>query len=85
MKLVLIRHDFVRCQILSRKISRKHLNEAGLEKQKIQYFRFMVRYYIHEKMILDTAKSFQTIYDTYNKSNPDLNLDPTGENKTQSF
>jgi 26S proteasome regulatory subunit N5 len=32
MKLVLIRRDFVRCQILSRKISRKHLNEANLER-----------------------------------------------------
>lgn len=32
MKLVLLRRDFVRCQILSRKISRKHLSEAGLEK-----------------------------------------------------
>jgi len=35
MKLVLIRRDFVRCQILSRKISRKHINEPGLERQKI--------------------------------------------------
>ena len=32
MKLVLQRRDFVRCQILSRKISKKHLNERGLEK-----------------------------------------------------
>ncbi len=35
MKLVLGRRDFVRCQILSRKISKKHLNEKGLEAQKI--------------------------------------------------
>jgi 26S proteasome regulatory subunit N5 len=35
MKLVLNRADFVRCQILSRKISKRHLNEKGLEKQKI--------------------------------------------------
>ena len=38
MKLVLIRRDFVRCQILSRKISKRHLNEKGLERQKIEYF-----------------------------------------------
>lgn len=38
----------------------------------------MTRYYIHEKMILDAAKSYQTIYDTYNKSDPELNLDPSG-------
>ena len=45
----------------------------------------MVRYYIHEKLILDTAKSYQTIYDTYNKSDPELNLDPSGEQKQISF
>jgi hypothetical protein len=45
----------------------------------------MIRYYIHEKMILDTAKAFQTIYDTYNKSDPELNLDTTGELKNLAF
>lgn len=49
MKLVLSRRDFVRCQILSRKISRRHLSEAGLEKHKIQYHLFMIQYFVHEK------------------------------------
>jgi 26S proteasome regulatory subunit N5 len=31
MKLVLLRQDFVRLQILSKKISKKAINEAGLE------------------------------------------------------
>jgi len=35
MKLVLMRKDFVRCQILSRKISKRHLSEKGLEKLKV--------------------------------------------------
>lgn len=35
MKLVLLRRDFVRCQILSRKISKRHLNQEGLEKLKV--------------------------------------------------
>lgn len=42
MKLVLMRRDFVRCQILSRKISKRHLAEKGLEKFKIQYYKFMI-------------------------------------------
>ena len=58
MKLVLQRQDFVRCQIMSRKISKKHLSEDGLEKQMIQYWTFMTRYYIHEKMTLDVAKAY---------------------------
>jgi 26S proteasome regulatory subunit N5 len=83
MKLVLGRRDFVRCQILSRKISKKHLNEKGLEKQKIQYYRFMVQYYIHERMTLDTAKSYQIIYDTF-AANPE-ELDPNGNERSHSF
>ena len=58
MKLVLMRKDFVRCQILSKKISKRHLNEAGLEACKIQYFLYMIQYEIHEKKILDAAKSY---------------------------
>ena len=58
MKLVLMRTDFVRCQILSRKLSRRHMNEAGLEALKIQFFHYMIRYYVHEKMPLDAAKSY---------------------------
>lgn len=58
MKLVLMRRDFVRCQILSRKISKRHLNDKGLEKLKIQYYLFMIQYYIHEKMILDASKAY---------------------------
>ena len=85
MKLVLLRRDFVRCQILSRKISRRHLSEAGLEKAKIQYFHFMVKYYVHEKMLLDTAKAFQTIFDTYNKADVALGLDPSGDLKKKAF
>ena len=66
MKLVLLRKDFVRCQILSRKISKRHMSEKGLEKLKIEFLRFMVRYYIHEKMTIDIAKSYQEIYNVMN-------------------
>jgi 26S proteasome regulatory subunit N5 len=85
MKLVLARRDFVRMQILSRKISRKHLNEKGLESMKIEFYHFMVKYYVHEKMHLDVAKSYQTIYDTYNKAEADLNLDPQNQLKPVAF
>lgn len=64
MELVLIRKDWVRLQILSRKISKRHMNEKGLESLKIEYFRYMTLYYIHEKMTLDASKAFLTMYDT---------------------
>jgi 26S proteasome regulatory subunit N5 len=72
MKLVLMRRDFVRCQILSRKISKRHLAEKGLEAFKIQYYLYMIQYYVHEKMILDAAKAYQTIFDTVNKADEEL-------------
>jgi 26S proteasome regulatory subunit N5 len=87
MKLVLMRKDFVRCQILSRKISKRHLSGKGLEKLKIQYYLFMVQYYIHEKLILDCAKAYQTIFDTINKAEPELaaELNTDGKLKDTSF
>lgn len=74
-----MRRDFVRCQILSRKISKRHLNEKGLEKLKIQYYQFMIQYYVHEKMILDCAKAYQTMFDTINKAEPELAKELDGD------
>ena len=45
----------------------------------------MILYYIHEKMQMDVAKSYQIIYDTYNKADAELNLDPSGQEKTAAF
>ena len=67
MKLVLLRNDYVRCHILSKKISNKAISEAGLEAEKIKFYQFMVRYYIHEKEYLQAAKAYQTIYNTFKK------------------
>ena len=61
------------------------MNDFGLEKFKIQYYIFMIKYYIHEKLHLDVAKSYQTIFDTYNKASSDLSLDPSGSLKSTSF
>jgi 26S proteasome regulatory subunit N5 len=83
MKLVLTRRDFVRCQILSRKISKKNLAEAGLEGQKVQYFRYLIQYYVHEKMTMDAAKAYQTIFDTY-AAKPE-EMDPHGSHRLVAF
>ena len=67
MKLVLARQDYIRTQILSRKISKRAISEKGLEQLKIKYFSYMVRFHVHEKETLETSKCYQTIYDTINK------------------
>ena len=81
MKLVLMRRDFVRCQILSRKISKRHLNEKGLEKLKIGYWQYMIQYYIHEKMVLEAGKAYQTIFDTINKAEAELKTELNTDGK----
>lgn len=64
LKLVLLRKDYVRTQIILKKISKKGLNEKGFEKIKINYYSQIIEYYNHEKDTLEVAKCYQTIYNT---------------------
>ena len=87
MKLCLARQDYIRTQILSRKISKRSINEKGLEQQKITFYGFMVRYWVHEKETLEAAKCYQTIYDTINKVDDQekTKLDADGEIRKNAF
>jgi 26S proteasome regulatory subunit N5 len=87
MKLVLARQDYIRTQILSRKISKRGISEKGLEHLKIQYYGYMVRYYIHEKESMETCRSYQTIYDTINKADDETKtaLDASGNARKSAF
>jgi 26S proteasome regulatory subunit N5 len=68
----------VRCQILSKKISSKAISEPGLEASKILFYKFLIRYYVHEKEMLEASKAYQIIYNTVSKATPELqaSLDP---------
>jgi len=85
MHLVHHRHDFVRLQILSRKISKKHINTAGFEHQKLSFYHFMVLYFIHEKQHLEIAKAYQTVFDTLSTAPEELGLDVGGALRKTSF
>lgn len=39
---------------------------------KVQFYLNMTKYFIHEKMLLDTAKSYQTIFETMHEASEDL-------------
>ncbi len=71
MWIMLLKQDYVRTYIIGKKIDPPHLNEKGLEEQKIQFYKLMILYYLHEKLHIDIAKSYKTIYDTI-KDNADL-------------
>jgi len=68
MKLVLQRQDYIRLLFLSKKINKRLIDEPGLEASKILYYKFLVRYYVQEKDMLNAAKSYQTIYDALAKA-----------------
>lgn len=63
MKILLRKGDYIRVQIVSNKINRKHLNDQGLEKLKFEFYELMIKYYLNENKFIDVAKSYKTLYD----------------------
>jgi len=39
---------------------------------KIEFYFNLVEYFVHEKMIMETAKAYQTIFDVINKADEEL-------------
>mmetsp|Transcript_76716 Transcript_76716/g.197600 ORF Transcript_76716/g.197600 Transcript_76716/m.197600 type:complete len:459 (-) Transcript_76716:220-1596(-) len=64
MRLVLLKKDFVRTQIISRKINPKLLDADDFQDLKVQYYGYMVQYWLHEQSYLDVSKSYLAIYNT---------------------
>merc|ERR1712194_252175 len=64
MRLVLAKKDYVRTQIISKKLNLKLLDHKDLQDCKIQYYKYMVQYWLHEKKYLDVAKSYLKIFHT---------------------
>jgi 26S proteasome regulatory subunit N5 len=90
MKLVLQRQDYIRLLFLSKKINRKMMDEPGLEASKILYYKFLVRYYVQEKELLNASKAYQTIYDSLAKAQQSdekliAALDGNGADRKMSF
>jgi len=64
MRLVLLKKDFVRTQIISKKLNPKLLEADDVQDLKLQYYEYMVRYWLHEKKFLDASKAYQSIFNT---------------------
>eukprot|EP00922_Rhytidocystis_sp_ex-Travisia-forbesii_P055631 GHVS01082402.1.p1 GENE.GHVS01082402.1~~GHVS01082402.1.p1 ORF type:complete len:470 (+),score=72.75 GHVS01082402.1:31-1440(+) len=62
MRLVLLRRDMVRCQIISRKLNLKLLEE--FPDLKLCYYKYMIDYYLSEGMLLDVCKSYLAMLNT---------------------
>lgn len=64
MRLVLLKKDYVRTQIISKKLNPKLLEAEDFQDVKIQYYEFMVKYWLHEKKFLEVSKAYQRIFNT---------------------
>lgn len=64
MRLVLAKKDYIRTQIISRKINTKILEAEDFQDLKIVYYEFMIRYWLHEEKYLDVCKCYLAIYNT---------------------
>lgn len=64
MRLVLQKKDYVRTQIISKKLNPKLLDADDFQDLKIQYYEYMVKYWLHEKKFLDVSKCYQSIFNT---------------------
>jgi 26S proteasome regulatory subunit N5 len=87
LQLVLLRKDYVRTQIILKKISKRALNEKGLELIKINYYGQIVEFYNHEKDYLEVARCYQTIYNTMTEAeeNKECELVFSKEEKNRNF
>jgi 26S proteasome regulatory subunit N5 len=64
MRLCLLKRDYVRAQIMSRKISSKALEGKEYQDEKVRYYTLMIDYYTNEGKFLDIARCWQHIYNT---------------------
>ncbi|CAD7944259.1 unnamed protein product [Amoebophrya sp. A120] len=59
MRLMLLRKDYIRVQIASRKINEKFLEADDFQEIKLEFNSNMVKYYLHEEQYLEAAKCYQ--------------------------
>lgn len=63
-RLCLAKKDYIRTQIISKKISTKYFDEADTEDLKLRYYRLMIELGQHEKSYLAICKHYWAVYDT---------------------
>eukprot|EP00933_Yihiella_yeosuensis_P062876 TRINITY_DN65899_c0_g1_i1.p1 TRINITY_DN65899_c0_g1~~TRINITY_DN65899_c0_g1_i1.p1 ORF type:complete len:459 (-),score=140.14 TRINITY_DN65899_c0_g1_i1:141-1517(-) len=64
MRLVIAKKDFVRTQIISKKINPKLLEAEDFQDLKIRYNDYLIKYWLHEKSFLNVAKCYLAIFNT---------------------
>jgi len=63
-RLCLARKDYIRAEIISKKVTDKQLNKEDLQDLKLKHFKLMIELYENRDAYLDISKSYQSIYNT---------------------
>ncbi|KAB7500043.1 Longitudinals lacking protein-like [Armadillidium nasatum] len=64
MRLCLLKKDYVRTQIISKKISTKFFDNSEVDELKLKFYRLMIELDSHEGSYLNICRHFRAIYDT---------------------
>ena len=72
METLILKGDYIRTLIVSNKIHKNHLNDETFELLKIRFYKLMIKYYIHEKKLLDVSKRYKILYDFIKEINDKL-------------
>lgn len=85
MRILLSKGDYVRTLIVSNKIIRRHLNEPGLEKMKVEFYTLMIKYYSHENKNFEIALSYKILFDFINELESKSNQSNSGMNVEENY
>jgi len=64
MRLCLATEDYIRTQIISKKISTKFFEDGKNDELRLKFYQYMIEYDLHEQNYLDTCKHYRAVYDT---------------------
>ena len=63
-RLCLAKRDYVRTEIIAKKVDGKQLKEKEYSEEKVRYHRLMIAYHTHFGQYYDIAKAYREIYST---------------------
>ena len=61
-RLCLAKRDYVRTEIIAKKVDAKQLKEKEFTEEKVRYHRLMIQYHLHFGQYFDIAKAYREIY-----------------------
>lgn len=64
MRLMLAKMDFVRTQLVSKKINPKYFEKEETSALKLRYYQLMIEYGVHEEQYFEVCKHYYEIYNT---------------------